>query len=194
MSNHNGRGVCLYVNNDFEILERLDKVESLFTPSIFCKIKCKNDVVVVGVVYRSPNSSSEENDKLNNQIDFIAKMLQASGERLIMVGDFNYPDIDWDQEVCDKPFNHPAFKFLNTVNSNYFTQYVDRPTHFRALQEPTLIDLILSNFPDFIHSLKYMPPFGKSHHSVVCFDFDIKSPTDIKPVKNFLMIKVITTV
>ena len=92
LSNHNGRGVCLYVNNDFEILERLDNVESLFTPSIFCKIKCKNDVVVVGVVYRSPNSSSEENDKLNNQIDFIAKMLQASGERLIMVGDFNYPD------------------------------------------------------------------------------------------------------
>ena len=185
LSNHLGRGVCMYINNDFEILERLSNVESLFTPSIFCKIKCKEDIIVLGVVYRSPNSTPEDNDKLNTQIDFISNMLNASGERLVMVGDFNYPDINWDQVTCDKSSNHPAFKFLNTVNSNYFTQYVDRPTHFRALQEPTLIDLVLSNFPDFIHSLEFMPPFGKSHHSVICFDFDIKSPTDIKPVKKF---------
>ena len=185
LSNHLGRGVCMYINNDFEILERLSNVDSLFTPSIFCKIKCKEDIIVLGVVYRSPNSTPEDNDKLNTQIDFISNMLNASGERLVMVGDFNYPDINWDQVTCDKSSNHPAFKFLNTVNSNYFTQYVDRPTHFRALQEPTQIDLILSNCPDFIHSLDYMPPFGKSHHSVICFDFDIKSPIAIKPVKKF---------
>ena len=121
LSNHIGRGVCMYVNNDFEILERLSNIESFFTPSIFRKIKCKDDIIILGVVYRSPNSTPEDNDKLNNQIDFISNMLNASGERLVMVGDFNYPDIDWEQEICNKPSNHPAFKFLNTVNSNYFT-------------------------------------------------------------------------
>ena len=105
----------MYVNSEFEILERLSNVESLFNPSIFCKIKCKEDIIVLGVIYRSPNSTPEDNDKLNNQIDFISNMLNASGDKLIMVGDFNYPDINWDQLTCDKPINHPAFKFLNTV-------------------------------------------------------------------------------
>ena len=34
LSNFDGRGVCLYVNKRFEVLERLNDVEALFSPSV----------------------------------------------------------------------------------------------------------------------------------------------------------------
>ena len=54
------------------------------------------------------------------------------------------------------------------------TQFIDRPTHHRALQNPSLIDLLLSNFPDFVFNIDFYPPFGKSHHSVICFEIDME--------------------
>ena len=48
------------------------------------------DYLTVGVLYRSPNWDLYEND-------FVCKLVEkaASGPVVIM-GDFNYPDIEWD--------------------------------------------------------------------------------------------------
>ena len=174
LSNFDGRGVCMYISNKFEVLERLNDIELLFTPSIFCKIKLSsNDILTFGAVYRSPSSSVEESISLNNQIDKISKKLMSSGEKLVIVGDFNYPDISWEDENSNKPHDHPSSLFLDIVQSNYLTQFIDKPTHFRALQNPTLIDLIFSNNHDFVSNIEYHPPFGKSHHSAICFSIDV---------------------
>ena len=44
-------------------------------------------------------------------------------------------------------------------------------------QNPTLIDLIISNQPDFVQNIMFLPPFGLSHHSVIVFDLDINPPS-----------------
>ena len=149
LSNNVGRGVCLYIKDDYEIIERFTDVENIFSPSIYCKIKSKsNELFIIGVVYRSPNSSSLENDQLIKQIEKCFK--NHSGERVVLVGDFNYPEINWSNESCNKPEGHPSSRFLNIVHTHFLTQFVDSPTHHRGLQTPTLIDLILSNDPHFI--------------------------------------------
>ena len=175
LSNYDRRGVCLYINDDFEVLQRLSDIEAIFNPSIFCRVKSQsNQVFTLGVIYRSPNSSVSDNNKLMLQIDKISKRLMNSGEKLILLGDFNFPEITWSDEDCEKSPSHPASEFLNTLQSNYLSQFVDKPTHHRALQTPTLIDLILSNDPEFVYNLEFHPPFGKSHHSVLTFDVDVK--------------------
>ena len=55
-----GRGICIYVNERFEIIERYHEYEDLFSPSIFCKVK----TIILGAFYRSPNFSDEENESL----------------------------------------------------------------------------------------------------------------------------------
>ena len=45
---------------------------------------------VIGVVYRSPNSSATNNGKLLNCIH------ELSHRHLVIMGDFNYPNIDWE--------------------------------------------------------------------------------------------------
>ena len=38
---------------------------------------------------------------------------------------------------------------------------------------PTLIDLILSNDQHFVGDPEFFPPFGKSHHAVICFSVNM---------------------
>jgi hypothetical protein len=45
------------------------------------------------------------------------------------------------------------------------------PTHFRAEQTPTLIDLVFTNEEAMIKNLSHNPPLGKSHHHVLTFDY-----------------------
>ena len=98
--------------------------------------------LMICLLYRSPNSSEYENSNLNNLIKLVAKKFQNSGDKLLIVGDFNYPDICWESETCQNQ-NGTSNMFLNTVHQCYLTQFIDKPTHSRVFQNPTLIDLIL---------------------------------------------------
>ena len=182
--NNNGRGVCLFIKENIEFL-RLTELEDLFTPCVFSKITLpNNEFFIPGVIYRSPASNDIENKKLNELLDTVAHTYQ--NHQFVLVGDLNYPDIDWISEECNKSEDHRAFKFLNTVHKNYLTQFVDKPTHYRCMQTPTLIDLILSNNPDFILNLKHFPAFGLSHHSVLTFNLNVNISSDLEsPVLKF---------
>ena len=169
------RGVCLFIkNNLMSSCTRLKEYEDIFSPSLFFKINIsKREHFIFGVVYRSPNCSEHDNDKINVLIKTIVNEHSFPKENILICGDFNYPDINWDTEHCIKDFNHKSSKFLSIVHECFLTQHVNEPTHYRALQTPTLIDLILTNNPEFLNDLKFYPPFGKSHHQVLCFKIDI---------------------
>ena len=70
-------------------------------------------------------------------------------KKIVLVGDFNYPDIDWKNDTCDKNVNHKASKFLECVHKNYLSQLITEPTHYRGTQTPTLVDVVLTNESDF---------------------------------------------
>ena len=55
---------------------------------------------------------------------------------------------------------------------NDITQFITSPTHHRCTQTPSLIDLVLSNDAHTVCNISHFPPFGLSHHSVLCFSTD----------------------
>ena len=72
----------------------------------------------------------------------------------------------------------------------YPTQYISEPTHFRADQTPTLIDLIISNDEKFVFDICQSPPFGLSHHNVISFKLSInQNIVQLPPKVVFLMNK-----
>ena len=83
-----GGGVLLYVKDYLNATERKDLDTSSFKESIWCVIKCKKLELLVGVCYREPNSSRE------NDIGLQELMSKACKMSLILMGDFNY-HIDW---------------------------------------------------------------------------------------------------
>ena len=178
ITNSAGRGIALYVNNEFEIIERYQEYEHLCSPSIFCKIKTNNkESFILGVVYRSPNSTQVENESLLKLLDQFSSKFKSNSEKLLLVGDLNCPDINWSDGTCNKPPDHFQSRILNKFHQYYFTQFIKEPTHKRPNQNETLIDLVLSNYPDFVHSIVHQPPLGKSHHSTICFNIDVETPT-----------------
>ena len=134
----------------------------------------KSVSVNVGLVYRSPSCCIAENVNLNTQIQEAFKKLNTKEESLIVFGDFNYPEINWNNLTCStSPCHESAATFLETIDSNNITQIIDKPTHYRTTQNPTLIDLVLVKDTEIINETHYEAPLGKSHHQVILVTLNI---------------------
>ena len=148
-------------------VNRLPELENLNEPCIFAKISSnKNNYFYLGIFYRSPNSTNEYNLKLCKQINEICSFLKNCDKNLILLGDFNYPDLNWNSEECSNANTHI---FLDTIQNNMLLQKVNDNTHYKPNCNPSLIDLIFVNNGDLCNDIKIMPPFGKSHHVVLIF-------------------------
>ena len=47
---------------------------------------------MIGCVYKSPGSSGTNNEQLN---ELISEVIRYKHSHLLLLGDFNYPNIDW---------------------------------------------------------------------------------------------------
>ena len=84
---HRGGGVLLYIKSELNATEM--KMTSKFSDQVWCKISITNgDELLIGVVYRSPNNRENDNSLCN-------LIGEVGGRPLLLMGDFNYPDIDW---------------------------------------------------------------------------------------------------
>ena len=102
------------------------------------------------------------------------------------MGNFNLPEVDWNTESCNKPHDHVASNFIEFLKVNNMCQFVDRATHHRALQRPTLIDLIIANDQEFAQNFTFHSPLGLSHHEVICFNLKYDKPVNkLKPVLKY---------
>ena len=109
----------------------------------------------------------------------------TGNSKLVLMGDFNYPDIDWEHN-CVNNQSSISNKFLNCIHKNYLYQHITQPTHYRCEQNPTVIDLIVTNEPNLIRDLKYFPPFGKSHHVALYFVLDVNINYSMKSTSKYL--------
>ena len=66
-------------------------------------------------------------------------------------------------------------------------QHVSEPTRFRIGEEPSLLDLVLTNEEGMIQNLEYQPGLGNSDHLSLIFDLGCKKQMtkDTKPQPNF---------
>ena len=85
-----------------------------------------------------------------------------------MIGDFNFPKIDWNTLESNAPTDN---MFLNTTQDKFLTQLVDFPTNFTPQKDSTItatcIDLLLTNNPSLVASVNPVGQLGASHHTMV---------------------------
>ncbi|CAJ0965440.1 unnamed protein product [Ranitomeya imitator] len=112
--------------------------------------------ILIGVCYKPPNITESMESLLLKQIDEA-----ATHNEVLVMGDFNYPDINWETETCE---THKGNRFLLITKKNYLSQLVQNPTRGAAL-----LDLILSNRPDRITNLQVVGHLGNSDHNIVQF-------------------------
>ena len=120
--------------------------------------------IIHACVYRSPNSLPDNSNNINKSLEILSGRFSPN---LLVVGDFNYPKINWEHYSTTSSPNDLNSKFFECTRDCFFKQFISEPIRGRGLSQPTLIDLVLTNNSDIIDKVKLESPLGKSDHSVV---------------------------
>ena len=175
------RGVLIYTKKCLKAVA-VNFSELDYREYVYCKLSSKNSGLLhILCIYRSPNSTIENDHNLNFLISEFSKL----NGHLLILGDFNYPTINW--ATLGTPHNKEncATKFLTVTQNCFLHQHVNNPTHVRPNQTPTLIDLIFTSDDQAINNLSFLSPLGKSHHNVITFQYQLECIESIKVGYNY---------
>jgi hypothetical protein len=153
-------GVLLAIKSTL-IAEEIKLESNHNIESIFCKISTPNSKqLIIGSVYRPPNSNIEYMTDLCNQLTNIeAKYKNAV---IWIMGDFNLPDINWNSYTIEKHQNIKEINelFINTLLNLNLEQINKKPT-----RNNNILDLFLTNRPGLVIDYEILP--GLSDHDII---------------------------
>ena len=156
-----GGGVLLYIKDTIPAYEVQLQEEADCNEAIWCNLVTGHTTVIIGVVYRCPNITKQNNEKIHNAINEVSK-----GDCIIM-GDFNHGNIKWDTLQSTGVEDST---YLCLVQDNFLTQHVLEPT--RAAR---VLDIVLSSQKEFVDNVVIQEPLGSSDHNQLHFNIKIKS-------------------
>ncbi|MEW8548552.1 MAG: reverse transcriptase domain-containing protein [Candidatus Thiodiazotropha sp.] len=165
-----GRGCIIYVKST--IPASCVNIGVDFLESVWCRIDLTgSDKLLLGCVYRSPNSTMENNQELLN---LFARISETNLSHVLIMGDFNVKEIDWKTNFSSTNMNetHFASLFLESVRDSFLYQHVREFTRYRAGDEPSVLDLLFTNEENMINTINYKPGLGKSDHLQLEFSFN----------------------
>ena len=119
------------------------------------------DVWIV-IVYRPPSYTYEENVQLLSFLE-----LFCQGKELILLGDFNLPNIDWTGE-SPVTRSHLEGRFVEFFVLAGLTQWVHEPTFLRS---SNILDLVLTTELDRLNNISFLPPLPGCGHVAIGFDY-----------------------
>ena len=157
-----GGGVLLYSHNNYPISE-CKTYDDTYCSALF--VKFPSIKLGVFVVYRPPEAPCE---KFHSTLDFVQRCIweELNGSfQVCLVGDFNFPDIDWRSERVlsgqTVQSQCSALELLNFLTSGMLNQYVDQPT-----RGSNILDLFCTNNPGLVQYVS-VDPSELSDHSLV---------------------------
>ena len=149
--------MLLYVHNSITS-SLCTELDSFKNESIWCRMSAgtgrDSDDIHIGVVYNSPNADISEINEMFSVIRFV------SGRQVLVMGDFNYPDIDWDCLESDSV----GESFLNLVQDCFLFQHVLTPTRGN-----NILDLVLSSEEGMVEDLQVCEHLANSDHNMTSF-------------------------
>ena len=133
-----GRGLLLFLSHDVDYrpIDTSSKIDEL----LYVSIKLQRETLFLASVYRSPNSSTENNIMIN---DFIRQESQRSN--FLRIGVLNHPKIDWESNTSNTVVGSKENNFPDALADSYLSQHTNRPTRIRGDDKPSLVDLVISD-------------------------------------------------
>ena len=164
------RGVAIYSKNTIQVNEVDFSVEGLLD-HIWVEIPIEGDQnILCGCVYRTPSNDVDliSCAESTNAIRQLITKAYEYNNNIIIAGDFNYKNIDWNDQFVRNGQKH-LLDFIDTLQDCYLHQHVTEPTRHRENEASNLLDLILSSEEGMVNNLTYHPPLGESDHICITF-------------------------
>lgn len=127
---------------------------------------CKKPMITLGLVYKPPNLSADLESTLLNYIEKLAVI-----DKLLIIGDFNYPDVDWQAMSACSP---PSIHFCDILFEHNLTQLVLSPTHIKG----NTLDLVITNSEDIINDVRVEASNTYSDHFEVHITLALSQPNE----------------
>jgi len=163
-----GGGVILYVRTTLQPVEY--QPAATYPEHTWCTVKdSMNKTYYIGVVYRSNNEDIYGNNlsaTLCNMID------EVGSKNIILMGDFNYSEIDWHIPLPLPGAPPDTVTFLDCIENNCLTQHVKEPTRAK-----NVLDLVLTKDPDIIHDIQIIENLAGSDHNMITWKVDVQKNT-----------------
>ena len=141
-----GGGVAWYFKDSVNVILRDEINNDKFPEAIFCTVESNSEKTLLGLCYRPPDSSAENDEGLFNLFE------QACNENnnCVILGDFNFGELVWNREetLAD---DHPL---INCTNENFLHQLVTEPS-----RENNFLDLIFSSDENIIEGIAVGEPY-----------------------------------
>ena len=176
--NNTGRGIITYTREGLNV--QLLEPKKSFEEYLGLQIDLRNgDKLQLYTIYRSPNSSNENNDHL---LDLLRNISENEPSHLVIVGDFNLPDINWQDMTTPSTGQTISNNIIKTIQDSFWHQHIDTPTRCRGNDTPSLLDLVITNEEHMIQNVVHEPPLGGSDHELLNINFSCYTKdTDDKP-------------
>ncbi len=172
------RGVLILMKNHLNATEAPIPQDATCEEVVAAEFSLKGgDRQLVMGVYRSPNSSADNNIKLNSMI---RNAEQWGYSHILILGDFNHPEITWDDGGEVTRNCQTATDFLDAVNDAYLHQHVEILTRHRVDQVSNTLDLVFTNEESMIEEVQEHAPLGKSDH--ITLKLKVRCYADIEEI------------
>ena len=90
---------------------------------------------------------------------------EANKQKIILVGDFNCPDINWEQQTATGPDREIQQELADLMSFHNLTQVHNQPT-----REGNLLDLVFVSNHSLVKSSTNVP--GISDHNIIITDME----------------------
>ena len=115
--NTKGGGSAIYTHNSL-LVEKLDWFKG--SESIAIKVSLKTIILHIVCLYRSTSLTTlEQNEKLLSQI---SNLPTSPDINLVIFGDVNLPDVDWELGIVKKPVNSTDRRYI--LQSEYLDLFI----------------------------------------------------------------------
>ena len=160
------RGICVYAAESLGVSEVALELSSI--EQVWIRLALAgSDSLLIGCLYRSPSGNTEESIHHLEQLMLKATAMPFS--HLMIIGDFNIPQINWDTVSSAAPPSHGSHSFIETIQDCLLYQHVQCPTRYRLGETPSVLDLVFTNEEGMVRNLEYLPGLGNSDHLVLWF-------------------------
>ena len=164
-STDKGRGVIIYAKSELNVSPNI-YLNSLYPDASWVDWINDEKSVVLGSIYRSPSDA--------RNCESICELLNVAvrtSDSLLITGDFNMKDIDWESCSTIHSEGHHETMFIECLRDNFLFQHVNHFTRCRNDQARNILDLIISKDENNVEITEILPSLGCSDHVTLLFDF-----------------------
>ena len=134
---------------------------------------------IAGCVYRKGTLPQSISMMLE---DGIRKAKELT-DKVLIFGNFNFPEIDWANHIVRAEGRHEEARgFLDAIDDVFLT-HVNEDTRLRGQDDPSCLDLLLTESEDSANSVEYCSPLGCSDLCILTWNYVVSVGFEMRSLR-----------